>query len=53
MVLVEESRLVGRAFDGLLEALRGLGVETEPRDGSVSISWEGHALTFAVETRRR
>lgn len=49
MVLAEESRLVGRAVDGLLEALHSLGMETEVGDRSVSISWEGRALTFAVE----
>lgn len=49
MVLAEESRLVGRALDGLLEALQNLGVDAEPQDGSVSISWEGRRLTFAVE----
>src|SRR5437660_1224513 len=49
MVVAEESRLVGHALDGLLEALQNLGVNAEPQDGSVSISWEGHALTFALE----
>ena len=49
MVVAEGPSLVDRALDGLLEALHSLGVEGEPRDGSVSISWEGRALTFAVE----
>ena len=49
MVASAESGLAGRAVDGLLQALTGLGMEAEPGVGSLSISWEGHALTLAVE----
>lgn len=49
MAVGAESDLVGRAVDGLLQALNGLGMEGEPSAGSVSISWEGHALTLEVE----
>src|SRR5436190_15120232 len=49
MVPATGSETVGRAVDGLLQALTGLGIEAEPAAGSVSISWEGHLVTLAVE----
>lgn len=50
MVVAAGSGLVGRAVDGLLQALTSLGMEAEPGAGSVSISWEGEALTLVVES---
>lgn len=49
MVAAGESGLAGRAVDGLLQALNGLGMEAVPGARSVSISWEGRELTLAVE----
>lgn len=49
MLVTGESGLVGGAVDALMQTLTSLGMDVEPGVGSVSISWEGHALTLAVE----